>query len=392
MRMRRNEIQKKYEIPPRTWRYLRRWCPEEKYLLWMAKQVYAGEPVNAVATAVIDFHQKVSRLPKKRRDLNAYKTLEALMQELVQIGPVSKRQRRRQNPGYILLKKYKQVSFYLIQNYTGSKALSADTKWCLANERDYTNSYASRTVIVAVIKSRKSRERFSKFAIVVDTDVSPWSSRSFPTWQSVKDYRVPTTISDTISFEIYDELNEQTYQDSGHTPFEEIIDLHAGCKGVVQEVAQALVRKRMNEPLDVLRDVLTTLRKGRSLTKEEFNLAATLVADHQLFNPVILFEHPKARVRACREHLWSLVDLGTLGAPEYERLAKTPAMALPEVMEACWRDVFVPSSNRPYLRRPPSSEKLVSAILTNKHLTEASKKIAYDFIGRHVLKIKDLPL
>jgi len=402
--MSRSDLEKlvsKYPIDESSWNQIRLWVPSRHYVSWVVKRTHKGEDLSKLLEAVVHFHNNKTRLPLDKRDLLRYRTLSSLRKQLDKIGVQSNRQHRKKRArGYYLLDEIGDVKFYLIENYEGARTLSLGTKWCIANEGDFKSHYSRSVIVVAVVKGKRERDRFSKFAILLDDRDPgyPWTSNSLPNWKEIRNYRSPRPRKGSPHrYQIFDELNDP--QEEGwepvpvHSSFEEILDIRSGRRTVVKEVLTKAINQQQ-KPEKLVETTFAELRKGRSLRHQQFTRLADIVVENELFNVISLFEHPKARARTCREYLWSLVNPENLGPGEAQFLAQTSAMAIPEAVDTVCR-VAVGIHRARARRKTPRTTKsggLLTLILSNRHLTEETKRIVYEFLGRDVLKMKDFEL
>jgi len=71
--------------------------PQKKYLQWLAMQSNKGNldvDADDVKDTILQFHNAQQRLPTDKRDINQYKTFNAVKAVISQIGDVSKSQRK----------------------------------------------------------------------------------------------------------------------------------------------------------------------------------------------------------------------------------------------------------------------------------------------------------
>lgn len=383
MNRRKREILQKYDIEPEQYDELYRWAPRRRtaFVEWMVRQVSQGNSMQDVIAAVGEFHGKHSQLTGKDRDLYSYKTLVQLQKKLVKIDPLSKRKRKRKDPGYKKVKAYRNVVFYQLTSYEGSKTMSKDTRWCISKESDYRN-YANHLILVAVVQDRKARDRFSKFAIVVERGVRPWTDGSLVTWKRLKEFRSRRNPGEAVGYTIYDELDEHEYDEHNKSAREEVLDLMIGRPGALRTLVKNMVDIQDRYP-DRFLEVMKILREGKRTPIKDFNKAADLVHHHHFFDVISLFTHPRARTKACRDHLWKLAQdrKEKLSTKELDFMVQTPAASIPRVVELYLRTVR-PGWNGDW------PVKRLSAILENRTMSIESKKLITDFVGQELFKMK----
>lgn len=134
------------------------------YGKWMAQQIIdKKEKKDIVKETISSFHNVKNKLPKDKRDIQKYKSLSDL-KKVVEENP-SKRQVKKENPGYEKIATSKLCDAYLVKSYEGMKALGTDTKWCVTtkcNWDDYTSN--GDIFIVFVSKFFPKRHPNSKIA------------------------------------------------------------------------------------------------------------------------------------------------------------------------------------------------------------------------------------
>lgn len=135
-----------------------------KYLLWMAKQINEKQCTITKLNRLIEkFHQNKSRLVNK--DLNGYTIgeLESALSELV----VSKRQQKREikNEARIVY----QNKNILVVRPKSAKAIALygkGTQWCITNKNVYRNYLTRKNVFYVIITKSDDVNKYKKFCLV----------------------------------------------------------------------------------------------------------------------------------------------------------------------------------------------------------------------------------
>ncbi len=307
-----------------------------KYVMWMAKQLPTPAPLWEIIQVVQAFHAAQQRLAKDRRDLYRYRSLKDVQRELAKLDTESNTRRKKTRKGYSVVRRLPRATVYRVETYEGAAALSRDTKWCLA-ERAHWGAYEDAVILVVVTKGKKRRAKFSKFALISESRGARGALLS--RWNRIRRMaRDAETELEMIV--VYDERNDSL---SLEPALVALLD-HALGGGVFKDLVTYIEREQ--HKINALWiDVLRRLSCGRALKSDEFNEIADCVAREALFNVVSLFDHPKASVKKCREHLWDLASTNDdLGAHDIDIdvlrfMARTRAPNIPEVMERCLKRI-----------------------------------------------------
>lgn len=131
-----------------------------KYLMWMAKQVDAGtEPVD-VTNVVEEFHKSKSKLTKK--DLYQYKTFEELDDELFEAASrlTQREKRERAKEGGKVIKRTEDYRVLEINSKEASCFYGKGTQWCITDEdASHYEDYVDKGVkFYFVIESAKQTD------------------------------------------------------------------------------------------------------------------------------------------------------------------------------------------------------------------------------------------
>lgn len=300
-----------------------------KYVMWMAQQAAKACAAAEVIQAVQAFHAAQQRLARDRRDLYRYRSLKDVQRELAKLDTESNTRRKKTRKGYSVVRRLPRATVYRVETYEGAAALSRDTKWCLA---DHWAIYEGTVVLVVVTKGKKRRAQFSKFAVVPDQ--TRRRECGLVKWERLKE--IARDAETELEIVIYDERNDCQMLAPAHVA---LLD-HALGDGVFTEIVTYIEREHHKLDAPYV-DVVRRLSPGRLLKADEFNEIADGVARGALFSVASLFDHPKASVKKCREHLWDLASttLDDLYVDHLLFMARTPAPNIPEVMERCLKRI-----------------------------------------------------
>lgn len=344
---------------------------------WMVGRVAEGESHEEVLDAVRKFHAVKKRLPKDARDLYAYEDVEEVL-EMVKSLPPSKREGRRTAKGYTVLRELPQVTFYRVDTFRGMCALGRDTKWCTTSQHTYER-LSDCIFVVAVSRLRRPRDPYSKIIMASQNAWNPDPNRFI----SYKNQRKDHMYVRRCAWDFYDAKDHHVtgrYGTDDPSPLEELLDMLVGERGSTREI---LIQAQGGAPyLAFFEDVVAPfVRKGGAAKGARVAEMARLAAEHGLFNPLSLLDHPSARSRQICAEISSLAtdkQWEVLSAHEVRLLAARPAVNVPEVFERL-------TTGGDRLRM--SRTEMANILLKNKNLTKEAKHRVAEYVRRQVLGI-----
>ena len=365
-----------------------RWDPG-RYYLWIAKQVSKGEDLSEVFAVVVEFHARRQRLPPGKRDIHAVKSLNALRKIVDSVSPVSNRKSKQESKGYTEVADFENVTYYRLDTYEGALALSKDTKWCITDE-DRWKDYRDRLILVVVVKNKKRRDRFSKFAIVLrrplPVSATVWMSFEYMRTMSLAFLRGEFDMGKIIdTLELYD---EQDIYAQANTASVELIRVLSGGDNFAKTIVQEVTRVVSFTDKPRLRDVITVLGRGKTLTDEEFKTVVDAVIEDGLLDPTCLFTHPKANKAECRNYLWEKAQKVPVSGHKRIRLLDTPAVAVPTFVEAflaCLEDGLKGWSHK---KAKDVRRAAMIRFMGASHLNRAGKELVLNWFARTYFKLK----
>ena len=153
-----------------------------KYLDWVIRLYLSDREIlskeNFIADILVNFHENKHFL--KRKDINAYKDLEALQVVLVQVeGKRTKRQRKRDfkkeliSDGHMeLVVSDSKVKIYKINSLTAAQFWSRGTRWCTSNKDLYTHYLCSPLFILLLADGSKFQLHLNPYNSMEFADAS----------------------------------------------------------------------------------------------------------------------------------------------------------------------------------------------------------------------------
>jgi hypothetical protein len=387
--MRAQQAKERYpKVDPKAIDMFYKWGPgNNNHALWMVRMVSKGEDPEKVLNVARDFWDRKERLPKKSRDLTAYKTLAALQKAVNEIEAQSGRQKRKSERGYKRVLRTPEVDVYHILNYEGMRFMGRDTTWCLVQENDW-QSYKDYLIFVIINKTKERRGRFSKFALLLDMPfhIDPEELLSYERICKCAD-ALDAGVSDAnlSNFSIYDERDRY---DGSSGARAEILRLLVGEEALMEALLPTIQKyvRGGNDPN--FRRAAHALARGEKLPVGEFVEVASLVAEHKLFNVLSLFHHPKMRTKLGRSHVWSLRQ-EALDWADLKTLAKTPAVSIPEFVEMYLDEAEWQNQHARMDQRYKRIKYVLGTLMRNSAMTQETKEIAMNWFGRCVFRMDD---
>jgi hypothetical protein len=145
----------------------------QKYLMWSAKQLSLGVSVNDLIPTVEFFHKNGPKF--KNRDINAYKTLKELEDELKSISPTKTQERKAtKESGVEKMGEDDDYELVHVKNKGASQLYGSGTKWCITmKDHTYFEQYTSANVVFyfALSKTLPDTNPLYKVAFAAKRDV-----------------------------------------------------------------------------------------------------------------------------------------------------------------------------------------------------------------------------
>jgi hypothetical protein len=143
--------------------------PQLKYLQWMVIQFENDENVDEtdMETTIRKFHSVQQRLPSEKRDINQYKSLEAVKAVLSQIGDTSKTKQKQttkaegsQHIGIV-----DGYDIYFITSHEAAMLLGKGTRWCITQyDGELWDSYVRAVKFFFAIRKQSQGHSWDKIA------------------------------------------------------------------------------------------------------------------------------------------------------------------------------------------------------------------------------------
>jgi len=144
-----------------------------KYLEWCVKQLTQDFSINDLIPTIKFYDKNSSKFQSK--DINSYKTLKDLENELKEIGSKSKTELRKEvkSEGTEKLFEDDQYVLLYIKNKDASVTYGAGTKWCITmRDADYFEEYSNDNVVFYFLinKNLDQKNSLSKLAFAIRRD------------------------------------------------------------------------------------------------------------------------------------------------------------------------------------------------------------------------------
>ena len=144
-----------------------------KYLEWCVKQLTQNFSINDLIPTIKFYDKNSSKFQSK--DINSYKTLKDLENELKEIGSKSKTELRKEvkSEGTEKLFEDDQYVLLYIKNKDASVTYGAGTKWCITmRDADYFEEYSNDNVVFYFLinKNLDQKNSLSKLAFAIQRD------------------------------------------------------------------------------------------------------------------------------------------------------------------------------------------------------------------------------
>jgi hypothetical protein len=144
-----------------------------KYLVWCVKQLTQDFSINDLIPTIKFYDKNSSKFQSK--DINSYKTLKDLEDELKEIGSKSKTELRKEvkSEGTEKLFEDDQYVLLYIKNKDASVTYGAGTKWCITmRDADYFEEYSNDNVVFYFLinKNLDQKNSLSKLAFAIQRD------------------------------------------------------------------------------------------------------------------------------------------------------------------------------------------------------------------------------
>jgi hypothetical protein len=148
----------------------------DKYLMWMVRQ--KNYPLMDRLELVKQFHRNIQRLPKDKRDINKFVSMEELSAFLDNIAITSKRQQKKDisKGGVERVYEDDNVLAFRVNTEDAACKYGAGTKWCISAKRDNRFiQYSMDNVVFYFLLnkdliSKAPHDKYAKVAIAVGTD------------------------------------------------------------------------------------------------------------------------------------------------------------------------------------------------------------------------------
>jgi hypothetical protein len=145
----------------------------QKYLLWGVKQLSSGVSVNDLIPTIELFHKSTSRV--KNKDINSYKSLKELENELKSIAPTKTQERKATKvAGAEKIIDDDEYELIYIKDKKAAQLYGAGTKWCITMANaSYFEQYTGANVVFyfALSKTLPKTDSFYKLAFAVQRDL-----------------------------------------------------------------------------------------------------------------------------------------------------------------------------------------------------------------------------
>jgi len=144
-----------------------------KYLEWCVKQLTQDFSINDLIPTIKFYDKNSSKFQSK--DINSYKTLKDLENELKEIGSKSKSELRKETKSEGSEKLFEDDQYVLlyIKNKDASVTYGAGTKWCITmRDADYFEEYSNNNVVFYFLinKNLDQKKSLSKLAFAIQRD------------------------------------------------------------------------------------------------------------------------------------------------------------------------------------------------------------------------------
>jgi len=144
-----------------------------KYLEWCVKQLTQDFSINDLIPTIKFYDKNSSKFQSK--DINSYKTLKDLENELKEIGSKSKTELRKETKSEGSEKLFEDDQYVLlyIKNKDASITYGAGTKWCITmRDADYFEEYSNNNVVFYFLinKNLDQKNSLSKLAFAIQRD------------------------------------------------------------------------------------------------------------------------------------------------------------------------------------------------------------------------------
>ena len=144
-----------------------------KYLVWCVKQLSQDFSINDLIPTIKFYDKNSSKFQSK--DINSYKTLKDLENELKEIGSKSKTELRKETKSEGSEKLFEDDQYVLlyIKNKDASVTYGAGTKWCITmRDANYFEEYSNNNVVFYFLinKNLDQKNSLSKLAFAIQRD------------------------------------------------------------------------------------------------------------------------------------------------------------------------------------------------------------------------------
>lgn len=189
-----------------------------KYIMWMAKQVDAGESVTDVVSAIEQFDKLLSRDVLTQRNIVQYKTLSDLQSALDKVGTsMSGRQQRIQaKKGAVRIGGNDEYVLFRIDTFDACALYGRNTNWCITDMSMWTTYTWGNTLFYFAIRKITQDNDLDKVAFAVERSETNVIT-DIIAYDAVDNVRSsgPRRSSRTAAI---DELEIQTYDDANTQP------------------------------------------------------------------------------------------------------------------------------------------------------------------------------
>jgi hypothetical protein len=271
-----------------------------KYLMWMADQfIKYSNNYESIVNIINKFHKVKNRLPKDKRDINKYKHLYQLKDELLKVPVGSKRQKRIEiSKG--AEKIYEDEEFIVLRVNTKEAACKygSETKWCISGKEDNRFIEYSRrdNVFFYIIKkgfSKNDHDPLYKIAVATNKD------GDFEIFDAWDDTISPAKVSDYLGEKRYDVINNRMLNSVTEEPSSKYNkELENGIKNKDPEILKTI----QENDLDSNSSIILSLVNKKELRRTVF----LNVSYDQLI--VMVSEHNNASHDFTNEDLIAIID------------------------------------------------------------------------------------
>lgn len=252
-----------------------------KYLIWMVRQVDAGEPAEEVLSLATLFHTKGIKLPVK--DLNRYKTLGDLRDAFEKLEPTKTEKLKSEKSDADTV--FDDGRFIIIHPKTmeASCHYGRGTKWCISAlmSENYFDTYAKDNVLFYFLIDRKMSEDDPKYKIALLIMKSKSITKIYEAYDSSDRKISVPKLKKEMEDSILDHAKRQpnTIQYRLNTPGEIISEeeLEKALRGKSAKLKVAIV-KRTDNPEKI----------AGFLAKDENRYVRWMVAQYENVSPKIL--------------------------------------------------------------------------------------------------------